>query len=271
MRRYLLYLSETHQSVESMKNYISGVKNFFHLMGKEPPDTGDYLYKLTVTGLTRIKAHVVKRAEPVTPGLLLDLHAQVDFNSKKELVAWVATMVNFYTLFRKSNYLPDSSKKFNPGQHLKRSNLTKMGGMYFVQTRYAKNIQFQQEQLTIPLMVNPDRRICPVYWLDFMLWDTPALPSDPVYALSRKDGIVAMSYPQYTGILRKWLQMAGYPAKKYSTHSLRRGGATWASRKGLPGHVIKMMGAWKSQAYLKYIELSLQDKCEAMRHFTLAM
>ena len=141
MRRYLLHLSETHKSVDSMKNYISGVKKLFLVNGKGTPDTSDYLYKLTVSGLLHIKAHVVKRAEPITPQLLTQLYAHVDLGSIKEVVAWVATVVNFYTLFRKSNYLPDSAKKFIPTQHLKRSNLTKVGGMYMVSTRYAKNIQ----------------------------------------------------------------------------------------------------------------------------------
>ena len=223
-RRYLIHLSETHKSVDSMKNYIAGAKNFYLLLGKEPPDTSDYLYKLTVTGLTRLKGHVTKRAAPVTPQLLLDLFPYVNFVDKRQLVAWVATVVNFYTLFRKSNYLPDSGKRFNPHQHLTRGNLTKVGGMYFVHTWYAKNIQFKQEEITIPLMVNPDKRICPVYWLDYMCWDIPAVASDPAYTVPRAQGNFALSYSQYTSIFRKWLTQAGYPAKQYSTHSLRRGG-----------------------------------------------
>ena len=271
LRRYLLHLSETHKSVDSMKNYIAGVKNFYLLMGREPPDTSDYLYKLTVTGLTRIKGHVTKQAAPVTPQLLLDLFPYVQFTDPRELVAWVATVVNFYTLSHKSNYLPDSGKKFDPHQHLTRGNLSKVGGMYFVRTRYAKNIQFKQQELTIPLMVNPDKRVCPVYWLDYMCWEIPVGPSDPAYTVPRGNGKFALSYSQYTAVFRKWLAQAGYPAKKYSTHSLRRGGATWAARTGLPPHIIKMMGAWRSQAYLRYIELTLQDKCDAMFTFTMAM
>ena len=121
-------------------------------------------------------------------------------------------------------------------------------------------------------MPNADTRICPVFWLDYMLWLMPGVPSDPTYSVPRgvEQVNAALSYSQYTNILRRWLKAAGFPAKMYSTHSLCRG-ATWAARTGLPGHVIKVMGAWREQAYLKYIEVTLQDKCEAMHLFTLAM
>jgi len=39
-----------------------------------------------------------------------------------------------------------------------------------------------------------------------------------------------------------------------SCHSFRRGGATWALSSGVPGEVIKVMGDWKSSAYLAYID-----------------
>ena len=39
-----------------------------------------------------------------------------------------------------------------------------------------------------------------------------------------------------------------------TSHSFRRGGATWALSCGIPGEIIKVMGDWQSAAYLSYVD-----------------
>ena len=39
-----------------------------------------------------------------------------------------------------------------------------------------------------------------------------------------------------------------------SSHSLRRGGATWALSSGIHGELVKAMGDWKSVCYLVYLD-----------------
>ena len=41
-----------------------------------------------------------------------------------------------------------------------------------------------------------------------------------------------------------------------NTHSFRRGGASALSDAGVEGHVIQILGRWKSDAYTKYIQMS---------------
>ena len=52
-----------------------------------------------------------------------------------------------------------------------------------------------------------------------------------------------------------------------SSHSLRWDGAQWAAKSGLPGHVIKILGDWKSQAYERYLNLTLQDRYDTILIF----
>jgi hypothetical protein len=52
----------------------------------------------------------------------------------------------------------------------------------------------------------------------------------------------------------------GLNSEDFSTHSFRRGFATYAFRLNLPADLIQLMGDWKSDAYKKYIEYSFQDK-----------
>ena len=73
MCRYLQYLSEFHSTVDSSKNYVSGVRTLHHLLGLQPPACNDYLYKLTIQGIRRSKAHAVRQSEAMTPELLVQI------------------------------------------------------------------------------------------------------------------------------------------------------------------------------------------------------
>ena len=76
-RRYLEHLTETHNSIDSMKNYAGGARILFEIIRFDPPSPTDYLYKLTARGISRDKDHVVKRAQPITPKLLVDVYTVV--------------------------------------------------------------------------------------------------------------------------------------------------------------------------------------------------
>ena len=58
--------------------------------------------------------------------------------------------------------------------------------------------------------------------------------------------------------LRECLKALGYPADKYSGHSFRRGGASFALQCGLPTDLIKLQGDWSSNAYERYLEPSFE-------------
>ena len=54
------------------------------------------------------------------------------------------------------------------------------------------------------------------------------------------------------------------PVNAYSSHSLRRDGASWAIQCGIPSDIIKLMGDWKSDAYLRYLVLPLPFKVNSV-------
>ena len=54
--------------------------------------------------------------------------------------------------------------------------------------------------------------------------------------------------------LRRCLYEIGIDHTRYSGHSFRRGGATFAFRLGMDPLLIKRMGDWMSDAYMGYIE-----------------
>ena len=46
----------------------------------------------------------------------------------------------------------------------------------------------------------------------------------------------------------------------YAAHSFRRGRATWALQCGLATDVVRVLGDWKSDAYLAYIDIPLSSR-----------
>ena len=61
MHRYATHLSEMCKSVDSIKNYICGVRTLHLLLGFVALPYEDYLYQLMIQGLRQDKAHVVRR------------------------------------------------------------------------------------------------------------------------------------------------------------------------------------------------------------------
>ena len=50
-----------------------------------------------------------------------------------------------------------------------------------------------------------------------------------------------------------------------SSHSLHRGGATWALSSGIPGEIVKAMGDWKSVYHLVYLDQISQTAIDHYR------
>ena len=60
----------------------------------------------------------------------------------------------------------------------------------------------------------------------------------------------------------------GYSSQSFSHHSLRQGAATLAFESRLPAELIKAQGDWASDAYLRYLSISMAQRCrvaEALR------
>ena len=82
-----------------------------------------------------------------------------------------------------------------------------------------------------------------------------ASATDPAFAVpSGQDGrAVPLTHAVFTGYLKQCLREIGVDHSKYSGHSFRRGGATFAHRLGVDPLLIKRMGDWQTDAYMGYV------------------
>ena len=74
----------------------------------------------------------------------------------------------------------------------------------------------------------------------------------------------SLSYPQFHKKFCSVLAATGVTnPQDYGSHSLRRGGASFCFMCGVPSEIIKILGNWKSDSYLKYLHFPMEARSAA--------
>ena len=267
--RFGQHLAQTFKSPDSVGNYLSAVRTFMALMGFPIPNPQEKRMQMFIQGLKRYMDHEVKQAAPITPELLLKISRVVDYTSQTDMVAWVATLIGFTMFLRKSNLVPDAMDDFNPDMQFRRQDLNVTGpfSVMMAEITWAKNLQFKQKILRLPILPVDIKAICPVLWVHYMMQKVPALPHDPAFTVWVGNEKQALSANQLVARLRKWLKLVKEKEEEYSLHSLRRGGATFAHQCNIEAEMIKRLGNWASDAYKRYIDVSMDERYDSMKAF----
>ncbi|CAC5425464.1 unnamed protein product [Mytilus coruscus] len=79
--------------------------------------------------------------------------------------------------------------------------------------------------------------------------------------------LTPLTYSKFLSRLKHSLSHIGINPDQYSGHSLRRGGASFALECGIPTELIHSQGDWKSDAYKRYIDPSLDHRHVVMDTF----
>jgi hypothetical protein len=260
---YVQFLSRSFKSVQSIRNYLNGVR-FLHLLHDAPiPSFSSWQIKLLLRGITRVLLHTPKRALPITPPILLQLHSVLNLSSPLHATLWCCYLLSFYLFARKSNMVCPSSLTFNHHKHLQRKDIAVCPFGLLVTLKWSKTNQFSKRCLRVPVVSVPGSPLCPVKAFIHMSTLIPSLPSSPAFhyhSPKGPKGLVPITHLVFTSMLRSLLSQVGYNPTVYSGHSFRRGGATWAFKSGVPGELIQLHGDWRSDAYKVYLECDLKIK-----------
>jgi len=89
---------------------------------------------------------------------------------------------------------------------------------------------------------------------DWSLMTRGNMPTDMFFG-SRSDRF-KLQYRSFNLAIKKVAKVCGLPPHRFSTHSLRIGGASILAAAGVPDYVIQKMGRWKSLAFLTYIRMA---------------
>ena len=175
--------------------------------------------------------------------MLLCIKKHLNLYRLFELSVWCACLIGFYGMLRPGNFL-----FHDPGVPVLR--------ICQVDSYHMDYVIEKQLRVVIPYIQG--HPLCPASALYRLLRLHVILGSNGQTPLLCENVVKVLSYDKFLFFVNLILSRAGY-SSKLTGHSFKRGGATWAFNAGLPGGVIQDIGMWKSDAYLRYIEHSLQS------------
>ncbi|CAC5361192.1 unnamed protein product [Mytilus coruscus] len=134
--------------------------------------------------------------------------------------------------------------------------------MLIVTFKWTKTIQFGERKLEIPFIINSESKLCPysAYMAMCKHFQAPLSSSAFLMRGSRKGEFKPVRYRVFNNFLKTCINSIELNSEHYSTHSFRRGGATWAFKCCFPSNLIQLQGDWKSSAYKRYLKYGLSDK-----------
>lgn len=256
---YIQFLSRSFKAVQSIKNYVSGIKTWHKLLGFKFPDKDEFQIKLAFKGISRLQPHCIKQALPITPEILIEIYNILDLQIAENVVFWALFVFAFFMMARKSNLVPDSTLKFDPAKHLLRQDVLVHKKSIIVFIKWSKTIQFGEKILQIPLLRIKNNPLCPVTAYKNMCKIVPTQPNKPAFIMPNNQPV---TYKQFQIKIKELIKKTGYNPNLYSSHSFRRGGASFAFSAGVRGELVQLVGDWKSDAYLKYLKFNLNDKIQ---------
>ena len=270
---YAQFLSRSFKSIISVKNYVHGVKVLHLQLNVDFPEL-DYSYQMLMKGLARLNPHEQTQALPITPELLSQLHSVMDLNESLDRALWSCFLLTFYLFARKSNMVPPSGSSYNNRKHLARGDIHVSDSGLIILLKWSKTIQLGERHLLVPVIEIPSSVLCPKTAYLRMVSNLPAASGSPAFLFVNKLGLVeTLTHSMFVNNLRGFLLKAGVNCLGFSGHSFRRGGATCAFAAGVPGELVQLHGDWRSDAYLRYLSIPMQQKLsvtQRMRTFILS-
>ena len=260
---YMQYLSNRMKSPQTVSNYMNGLRVLHALCNMDTQVFYCLEVKLLARAIKRSKLHRVKQAEPIGVEILLKLSNCVNLASSSQTVMWSAILLMFFCMLRSSNLVPKSTNSFDSEKQLCKQDILIGQELMVVRIRWSKVIQFAQRQFFIPLLPIVGSPLCPVTAISNVLRIAESSKSPVLFVLPTTESkFVSLTYAKLSAQLKKWIKLIGLDPNKFSLHSLRRGAASLAFASNVPGEFIKAQGDWSSDAYLQYLNISVNQRCQ---------
>jgi len=174
---------------------------------------------------------------------------------------WSAYLIAFYGFLRKSNILPPPQHTFNHNKHISRKSFTfTSDGNLLLTLTWSKTNQYGERCVILPFRQMPGSILCPVAAFKHMLSLIPAPSHSPEFVIPTSSGLLSITHTIFVNHLRKFIHLRGYQSHRYSGHSFRKGGCTFAASCGVPAELLKVHGDWRSSAYESYLCMPLVQR-----------
>ncbi len=264
--RYAAFLCRS-LKFSSVKQYLNTIR-LLHLEWDLPnPLQGHFNLTCLLRGARRHLGDCLQPKRPITPELLKLIYSNLDLTSPIDANVWAISLIMFYGLLRKASVLPRSPTPTGD-RHLCRQDVRFYPWGVVLVIRSTKTIQFQERQLEIPLPGMSGSMWCPVRALTRAMLFTPTAPGpSPAFLLPGRSTPAAVTGRLFDHRIRETLSREGCDPAGIMPHSWRRGGAQFAFSLGLSSETIRMLGDWRSSAYLRYLDTDKNKLFLAIQQF----
>ena len=219
----------------TITNYVCGVGKMHEFMGYDPPDMSSFLYKSTLLGAKRLLGDQSTPALPLTPSDLVRMRGLLDLSNPGDLRFWCAVLLAFRCVLRVGHVTSSPHE-------LKRKDIVWTADGFDVVISSSKTVQFRERVRIVPVVRAINSVLCPVGPLKTYL---------RLYGRSSDSSLFGLTYSVFSTKLRAMCTKLGLVGH-YSTHSIRRGAATFLAT-FMPLQDVKLYGDWKSWAVLLYL------------------
>ena len=256
--RYVRCLANGVMSYGTVTGYLSTIKRL-HQLGRYKFLTDTFQLELELMAIKHELAGPIKKAVPITPALLVRIFEKVGKTDVKQLVYFAVLVIGFCLFLRKSNLVPDTLTGFNVKEQLTCQVVWWYKHYMMIDVKWSKTLQYREKDLTLPLKLADNGIVCAVKWINWLL-QFDGKGCDPLLAVPQMGRLTPITYDMLSKQLKCWVEMLGENPQDYTLHGLRRGGTNHALTVGICGEDVQLMGDWKSQAYIQYIDLTLDRR-----------
>lgn len=215
-----------------VRSYLNIVGLLHKEFGLPNPLLHNWPLNSLLTGINRSKALTLSQKQPITPAMLLQLHALLALTSSLDASFWATCLVAFYGMFRKSHLLTMAANHFNPSKQLTKADFKIFTWGTLVPVRWRKTIQFRERVVEIPLPSIPGSALCPTAAITNAFQFTAPVSTRGSQAFNWVDGSCVahvFTYSAFVSKLHSHLSILGVNPKLYAGHSFsRRGGGEGA-------------------------------------------
>jgi hypothetical protein len=252
LSRYVAFLART-KAPSTVRQYLNIIRTM-HLIEDLPnPLEDNFKLDLLLRAIKRVRGDQPSYKLPLSLGHLLSIKPLLNLDSLRDCQLWAAMLVGFFGLLRVSNFT-------DVAKCVTREQISLIEGGLALNINASKTIQFRQRkhQAILPLLKN--HPLCPVTaLLTFFNRTLDVSDQAPLFSTMQNSQARPLSSSTFRRRLSDILTLANLSPAQYSTHSLRRGGATWLVSAGVPIQVVKRLGDWKSDAVFQYIRPQPSD------------
>ena len=259
--RYLTIYSTRVTAYGSVANVLSSIKRFYSYCDYKL-DVSAPAIDLLMKALRRQMSQSEKPKAPITPGHLVLIASLLDASDPTDIAFYAAMLIQFFSLVRKSNLLPPSFKTYSRFNHLSRRDIKYKDGNLYITLKWTKTLQNKDNVFVIPIASNKNGVLNPVdTYLDFV--NRFHVPDNfPAFSLYMSKKLYVLTQNVYVQKLKFFMSKLNLPVSMFSSHSLRRGGASCMFQSQVPVSMIKAHGTWRSDCYQRYLSFNNQQKLE---------